>query len=70
MLLLSELFLPISLLPTWLQPVARVLPLTPVVTLLRDIVYGLPAGDLWRLAILAGWTVTAAFVTARFFRWE
>ena len=70
MLMLSELFLPISILPAWLQPVAKALPLTPVTTLLRDIVFGVPLEDLWRLGVLGGWTALSAIVTVRFFRWE
>ena len=70
MIMFSELFMPISILPAWLQPVAKALPLTPVNTMLRDIVYGAPLEDLWRLGILAGWTAIACIVTVRFFRWE
>jgi ABC-2 type transport system permease protein len=70
MLMLSELFLPITILPSWLQPVARALPLTPVNTLLRDIVFGAPLKDLWRFGVLAAWTALAAIATIRFFRWE
>jgi ABC-2 type transport system permease protein len=64
MLMLSELFLPISILPAWLQPIARSLPLTALNTILKDIVYGLPVG------VLAGWSVVAIFITVRFFHWE
>lgn len=70
MLMLSEIFLPIAILPAWIQPIAKALPLTPVNTILRDIVYGVPLHDLWRLGVLAGWTVIAGVVTVRFFRWE
>jgi ABC-2 type transport system permease protein len=70
MLLLSELFLPISILPAWLQPIARALPLTPLNTMLRDIVYGAPLEDLWRLGVLAGWIVVGSVIAVRFFRWE
>jgi len=70
MLMLSELFLPISILPAWLQPIAKAIPLTPANTMLRDIAYGVPLEDLWRLGILAGWIVIASIVTVRFFRWE
>jgi len=70
MLILSDLFMPIALLPTWLQPIARGLPLTALNTVLKDIVYGVPVGDLWRLVVLAGWLVVAIFITVRFFRWE
>jgi len=70
MIMLSELFMPISILPAWLQPIAQALPLTPIVTILRDIVYGVPLEDLWRLGVLAGWVVVAIIITVRFFRWE
>jgi len=70
MLMLSEIFLPIAILPGWLQPIARALPLTPLNTLLRDIVYGVPLTDLWRLGLLAGWAIIAGVVTVLFFRWE
>ena len=70
MIMLSELFLPISILPTWLQPLARMLPLTAVNTLLRDIVFGVPLDDLWRLAVLSGWLLVSVLLTVRLFRWE
>lgn len=70
MLMLSELFLPISILPAWLQPIAKALPLTQVNTVLRDIVFGVSLEDLWRLGALAGWIVIASIVTVRFFKWE
>jgi hypothetical protein len=67
---LSEQFSPLSILPAWLQPVACALPLAPLNTLLRDIVYGVPVEDLWRLGVLGGWIVVATILTVRFFRWE
>jgi ABC-2 type transport system permease protein len=70
MIMLSELFLPISILPAWIHPIAKALPLTPVNTILRDIVYGVPLDDLWRLGVLGGWVVVAGIITVRFFRWE
>lgn len=70
MLMLSELFFPIALLPAWLQPIAKVLPLTSIITLLRDIVFGVELQDLWRLGILAAWLVVACIATVVFFRWE
>jgi len=70
MIFLSEMFLPISWFPAGLQPICKALPLTPVITILRDIVYGVPLGDLWRLAVLAGWLVVGGIITVRFFRWE
>ena len=70
MLMLSELFMPLAILPGWLQPIARALPLTPVNTLLRDIAYGAPLTDLWRLGILAAWLVLSCVLTVKFFKWE
>jgi ABC-2 type transport system permease protein len=70
MLFLSDMFLPISMFPAGLQPICRALPLTPLNTILRDIVYGVPLGDLWRLGIMAGWLVVGSVITVRFFRWE
>jgi ABC-2 type transport system permease protein len=70
MLMLSELFLPISILPAWLRPIARALPLTPINTLLRDIVYGVQLTDLWRLGVLVGWALLGGIVAVVFFRWE
>ncbi len=70
MILLSEIFMPISIFPAWLQPIAKALPLTPINTILRDIVYGVPLEDLWRLGVLAGWLIVASIITVRFFRWE
>jgi ABC-2 type transport system permease protein len=70
MLFLSNMFMPIDIFPGWLQPVCRVLPLTPMNILLRDIVYGVPLDELWQLGILAGWLVAGVIITVRFFRWE
>jgi len=70
MLFLSEIFMPLSIMPTWLQTIAKILPLAPLNSLLRDIVYGVPPVDLWRLGVLAVWFVVAAIITIKFFRWE
>lgn len=70
MLMLSELFLPIAILPAWMRPVAYALPLTPINTMLRDVVYGVPMDDLWRFGILAVWILISGFLIVKFFRWE
>lgn len=70
MLFLSNLFMPIDIFPGWLQPICRALPLTPMNILLRDIVYGAPLDELWRLGVMAGWLVVGIIITVRFFRWE
>lgn len=70
MIFLSEMWMPISTFPEWLQPICRALPLTPLNTVLRDVVYGVPLEELWRLGILGGWLLVGALVTLRWFRWE
>jgi ABC-2 type transport system permease protein len=70
MLFLSDMFLPISMFPSGLQPICRALPLTPLNTVLRDIVYGLPMSEPWQLGIMAGWLVFGIIITIKFFRWE
>jgi ABC-2 type transport system permease protein len=71
MLGLSGLFVPIHALPPMLQNVARALPLTYVVSLLR----GIWRGDGWTshggdLAALTLVLVVCTAVSARVFRWE
>ena len=70
MLFLSDMFMPISIFPEWLQPICHALPLTPLNVVLRDIVYGVPTENLWQLAIMGGWLVAGATTTVVFFRWE
>jgi len=70
MLFLSDMFMPISIFPAGLQPICKALPLTPLNIVLRDIIYGVPLDNLWRLWIMAGWLVVGAIITVRFFRWE
>ena len=70
MIFLSEMWMPISDFPTWLQPICQALPLTPLNTIARDIVFGIPMGDLWRFGVMGGWLVIGSLVTIRFFRWE
>lgn len=70
MIFLSELWMPISMFPTWLQPICHALPLTPLNTLARDIVFGVEMADLWRFGIMAGWILLGSLLTIRFFRWE
>lgn len=71
MLGVSGLFVPIAVLPAWLQPIAHVLPLTPAVSLLR----GIWLGEGW---LAHGWDVlgvalvfaVCTAISARVFRWD
>ena len=71
MFAVSGLFVPIAVLPPFLHPVARVVPLTYAVSLLEGIWTGQPwsahVGDLLALAIVF---VVCTAVSARVFRWE
>jgi ABC-2 type transport system permease protein len=67
----SGLFVPIEALPSWLQPIAHVLPLTPAVSLLRGIWLG--EGWLahsWDVVGLAVILAVCTALSARLFRWE
>ena len=70
MILLSEPWMPFSLFPSWFQPICKAVPLTPLVTLLRDTVFGVAMGDYWRLGPMARWLVAGSVVPVRFFRWQ
>ncbi|WP_254397972.1 ABC transporter permease [Streptomyces sp. AC558_RSS880] len=68
----SGMFVPLELLPDQLASVCELLPLTPVVTLVR----GGWTGDLsayealGALATAVAWTLLAVFAVRRWFRWE
>jgi ABC-2 type transport system permease protein len=71
MLAVCGLFVPIEALPGWLQPVARLVPLTYAVSLLRGVWQGQPwsahVGDV--AALLLVFVVFTA-LSAKLFRWE
>lgn len=71
MLAISGLFAPIEAMPMWLQAVARLLPMTYVVSLLSGIWRGASwsahLGDLAALAIIAA---VCTALSARVFKWE
>ncbi|MFE2460130.1 MULTISPECIES: ABC transporter permease [Streptomyces] len=68
----SGLFIPLDLLPDRLASVCELLPLTPVITLVRGGWTGdLSAGEaLGAVATAVAWTVLAVFAVRRRFRWE
>ena len=71
MIALSGLFYPLSLLPPWLEAVARVLPLTFAVSLLRGVWRGDPLSfHLWDAAAIALVFAVCTALSARVFRWE
>ncbi|MGC9380257.1 ABC transporter permease [Streptomyces sp. MH13] len=68
----SGMFVPLELLPDQLASVCELLPLTPVVTLVRGGWTGdLPAYEvLGAVATAVAWTVVSVFAVRRWFRWE
>jgi ABC-2 type transport system permease protein len=71
MVLLSGAFFPPGLMPAWLQPIMRVLPLRFFLDGFRDVTIrgaGLPE-IAPNLAVLAGWGLICLLITARFFKW-
>jgi ABC-2 type transport system permease protein len=72
MIFLSEFFIPINQMPQWLQPIAKVLPLTPLNQILREIICfgGTILGSTLELVILLGWLGFALVISVFFFKWE
>jgi ABC-2 type transport system permease protein len=68
---LSGLFVPIAALPPLLRAVARVMPMTYVVSLLQGVWLGDPlSSHLWDLGAIALFGVLFTALAARVFRWE
>jgi ABC-2 type transport system permease protein len=71
MIALSGLFFPIAILPPWLRVVARLMPMTYVVSLLQGVWRGNPlASHLWDLGAIALFAVVFTALASRVFRWE
>ena len=71
MVALSGLFFSLSLLPAWLRLVARLMPLSYAVSLLRGVVQHEPwSAHLWDLGALALFFAFFIALSARVFRWE
>jgi ABC-2 type transport system permease protein len=72
MIFLCEIWFPIEDLPSWLQPVAEVLPLTPLNHGLRDVILGWGGlrDNLLNLGILSAWLIAGLLISLKWFRWE
>lgn len=72
LMFLSGIFFPLEFMPSFLRPVAAVMPLTYLGDALRQVmVGGVPFVPLaLALAVLAGWLVVCLAISARFFRWQ
>lgn len=72
MMFLSGLFFPANIMPSFFQPVVKVLPATYLAEMLRYTMTGAPLSHSLAqcLAVLAAWLVGGLVVASRLFRWE
>ena len=72
MMFLSGTFFQVTSMPSFIQPVVKILPLTYLSDALRQImVAGTPLHSMTtEIAIMVGWVVVCLGVTIRFFRWD
>ncbi len=71
MLIFSGATLPYEVMPTALQKVADILPLTQGIKLLKASSLGLPMGSVWiPIAVMAAFMVICGGIAIRFFKWE
>ncbi len=61
--------IPGQFLPQAFQTVAKVMPMTYTVNLVRDLWFG-KGWDLTAVTVLAGFTIAGVLISVRFFRWE
>jgi ABC-2 type transport system permease protein len=72
MMFLSGIFFPLAVLPAFLTPIVRALPLTYLADAFRQITIGsVPEFPISvDIAVLAGWIVVCGLLSARLFKWE
>ncbi|HEX8995959.1 MAG TPA: ABC transporter permease [Ktedonobacterales bacterium] len=72
MMFLSGIFFPLALLPAFLTPIVRAMPLTYLADAIRQVTLGsAPDFPMWvDVAVLAAWTAVCGVLAARFFKWE
>ncbi len=72
MMFLSGVFFPLALMPAFLLPVVRVIPLTYLADAFRQVTTGgVPIFPMMvDVAVLSGWAVVCIALASRFFRWE
>jgi ABC-2 type transport system permease protein len=72
MMFLSGVFFPLALMPAFLAPFIRVLPLTYLADAIRQVTVGsAPSFPMWvDVSVLAGWAVVCIAISSRFFKWE
>jgi ABC-2 type transport system permease protein len=69
-LLLGGIFAPLSHLPVWLVPIARLLPAAALADVLRSVLSVGAHVPLRSALLLVGWAIATPLLAARTFRWE
>lgn len=69
-LALGGIALPLSSLPGWVEPLARLLPATALAAALRAVLGQGAAPDAADIIVLVLWSLAAVLLTARTFKWE
>ncbi|MFW6270641.1 MAG: ABC transporter permease [Bacillota bacterium] len=72
MMFLSGIFFPISIMPDFIKPVVKAIPLTYLGDALRQVMVGAPSDHAigTNILVLAGWLGATLIVTVKFWRWE
>lgn len=71
MLIFSGATLPFEVMPTVMQKIVSVFPLTQGIELMKSTFLGLPIGNVWvPVAVMAAVTVICTGISVRFFKWE
>ncbi|HLY32034.1 MAG TPA: ABC transporter permease, partial [Ktedonobacterales bacterium] len=72
MMFLSGIFFPLAILPAFLTPIVRAMPLTYLADAFRQVANGsVPEFPMWvDMTVLLAWAIGCALLAARFFKWE
>lgn len=71
MIFLSGIFFPVDMMPNFMQPIVKMIPLTYLADSLRQVMIGVP-GQLSltvNLLVLSSWLVSTFIITVKFWRW-
>ncbi len=72
MMFLSGIFFPHEMMPDFIQPIVKALPLTYLGDALRTVITGLPAAYplMTNVLVLGGWLLVTLIITIKFWRWD
>lgn len=72
MMFLSGIFFPVDMMPGFMQPVVKIIPLTYLADSLRQVMIGAPGNFSMRvnIVVLSSWLVFTFLITVKFWRWE